>query len=83
LRKNQLEKLRASSSDLIPSLEQIERQIQALENDSNTDKELRHLARLLYAGQLVEKAGLLYSLNEQTFCHFLSDNKHVLQKPPS
>ena len=55
--------------------------MQLLDDDSNTDKELRHLARLLYVGQLVEKAGLLYSLNEQAFCQFLSDNKLSLQKP--
>ena len=83
MRQKQIETLRANSNRLLPSLEQIERQIQALEDDSNTDKELRHLARLLYAGQLVEKVGLLYSLNEQTFCHFLANNKHVLQKPLS
>jgi len=81
LRKNQIEKLRSDSNHLLPSLEQLERQIQALEDDSNTDKQLRHLARLLYVEQLVEKVGLLYSLNEQTFCHFLSDNKLSLQKP--
>ena len=83
MRQKQIETLHAHSNRLIPSLEQIELKIQALEDDSNTDKELRHLARLLYAGQLVEKVGLLYSLNKQTFCHFLSDNKHVLQKPLS
>ena len=81
MRQKQIETLRANSNRLLPSLEQIERQIQALEDDSNTDKELRHLARLLYVGQLVEKVDLLYSLNEQTFCHFLSNNKHALQKP--
>ena len=81
MRKNQLEKLRSDSNHLLPSLEIIEHQIQALDDDSNTDKELRHSARLLYAGQLVERAGLLYSLNKQAFCHFLSDNKHALQKP--
>ena len=81
MRQNQFEKLRSDSKHLLPSLELIERQIQALENDSNTDKELRHLARLLYAGQLVEQAGLLYSLNELAFCHFLDDNKYALQKP--
>ena len=83
MRQKQIETLRANSNRLLPSLEQIERQIQALEDDSNTDKELRHLARLLYVGQLVEKVGLLYSLNEQTFFHFLSDNKLSLQKPLS
>ena len=81
MRLKQLEKLRLDSNRLLPSLEQIERQIQALDVNSNTDKELRHLARLLYVGQLVEKTGLLYSLNEQTFCQFLSDNKNALQKP--
>ena len=81
MRQNQIEKLRSDSIHLLPSLEQIERQIQALDDDSNSDKELRHLARLLYAGQLIERAGLLYSLNKQTFCQFLADNKHFLQKP--
>ena len=81
MRQKQIETLRANSNRLLPSLEQIERQIQALEDDSNTDKELRHLARLLYVGQLVEKAGLLYSLNEQAFCQFLADNKNALIKP--
>ena len=81
MRQKQIEKLRSDSKHLVPSLEQIERQIQALEDDSNTDKELRHLARLLHAGQLVERAGLLYSLNEQAFCQFLADNKLSLQKP--
>ena len=81
MRKNQIEKLRSDSNHLLPSLEKIERQIQALDDDSSTDKELRHLARLLYTGQLVERVGLLYSLNEQTFCHFLANNKLSLQKP--
>ena len=81
MRQKQIETLRANSNRLLPSLEQIERQINALEDDSNTDKGLRHLARLLYVGQLVEKVGLLYSLNELAFCHFLSDNKLSLQKP--
>ena len=81
MRQKQIETLRANSNRLLPSLEQIELQIQALDDDSNTDKELRHLARLFYVGQLVEKVGLLYSLNEQAFCQFLSDNKLSLQKP--
>ena len=81
MRQKQIETLHAHSNRLIPSLEQIELKIQALDNDSNTDKELRHLARLLYVGQLVEKVGLLYSLNEQAFCQFLTDNKLSLQKP--
>ena len=81
MRQKQIETLRANFKRLLPSLEQIERQLQALEDESNTDKDLHHLARLLYVGQLVEKVDLLYSLNEQTICQFLANNKHALQKP--
>ena len=81
MRQKQIETLRANSKRLLPSLEQIEQQIQDLDDDSSFDKELRHLARLLYVGQLVEKVGLLYSLNEHAFCQFLSDNKLSLQMP--
>ena len=81
MRHTQIEKLRTDSKRLLPSLEQLEQQMQALDDESNSDKELRHVARLLYVGQLVERVGLLYSLNEQTFCRFLLDNKNALKKP--
>ena len=55
--------------------------MQALNDESNTDKESLHLAHLLYVGQLVERVGLLFSLNEQTFCQLLIDHKNKLQKP--
>ena len=54
MRLNQIEKLRSDSHRLLPSLEQLEQQMQALDDEYNADKELRHLARLLYAGQLVD-----------------------------
>ena len=83
MRHTQIEKLQTESESelLLPSLEQLEQQMQALDDETNADKELRHLARLLYVGQLVEQAGLLYSLNEQAFCQFLTDNKNTLQEP--
>lgn len=81
MRCTQLKKLRASSSDLIPSLEQLELQMKSLNGDSDSDREIRRLARLLYVEQLVERVGLLYSLNEQYFCQLLADNKNNLQKP--
>jgi len=81
LRQNQIENLRASSSNLIPSLEQLELQMKSINGDSDSDREMQRLARLLYVGQLVERVGLLYSLNEQCFCQLLADNKNDLQKP--
>ena len=79
MRQDKLKKLRETSFELIPALEQLEHQIQLLNDISDSDRELWHLARLLYVGQLVERSGLLYSLNEPAFCQFLDDNKNALQ----
>ena len=63
-------------------MEDVEKRIKALGEDSNNEKEMRYLARLLYAGKILEKVGLLYSFNEQSLAQFLSENKSKLQKPP-
>lgn len=43
---------------------------------------MKHLARLIYAGQVLEKVGLLYSFNEQALSEILTANKSKLAKPP-
>ena len=55
LREKQAKKLRATFEKLIPSLEKLEQQMQSLSEDSETDRELRSLARSLYMGQSVEE----------------------------
>lgn len=82
MRKKRFELLDSEFDILGASLENVERQIEILKGDSNDEKEMRHLARLLYAGKIIEKVGLLYSFNEQTLCQFLAANKTKLQKPP-
>ena len=82
MRKGRLEFLNSQSDNLGTSLEDVEKRIKALGEDSNNEKEMRYLARLLYAGKILEKVGLLYSFNELSLAQFLSDNKSKLQKPP-
>ena len=82
MRKRRLEFLNSQSDNLGTSLENVEKQIKALGEDSDDEKELHYLARLLYAGKIIEKVGLLYSFNEQSLAQFLSENKSKLQKPP-
>ena len=48
LRRTQIENLRASSENLIPSLEALELQMQLLNIVSDFDKQLWHFARLLF-----------------------------------
>ena len=82
MRNKRLEFLNSQSDNLETSLENVEKRIKALEEESENEKELRYLVRLLYAGKILEKVGLLYSFNELSLSQFLSDNKSKLQKPP-
>ena len=82
MHEEQIKRLETASDELIRSLEKVEQEIDELGGDLDRDKQLKHLARLIYAGQLVEQVGLLYSFNEQSFCQFLAANKDALQKPP-
>lgn len=66
----------------LTALEKLEQQMALLNDHFGNDSELWRLACLLYVGQLVEQAGLLYSLNEQYFCQLLADNKKDLLLPP-
>ena len=82
MRNKRLELLNSQSDNLGISLENVEKRIKALGEESDDEKELRYLARLLYAGKIIEKVGLLYSFNELSLAQFLSENKSKLQKPP-
>lgn len=82
MRNKRLELLNSQFDNLGTSLENVEKRIKALGEDSDDEKELRYLARLLYAGKIIEKVGLLYSFNELSLFQFLSENKSKLQKPP-
>jgi len=82
MHEEQIKRLESATDELIRSLEKVEQEIDELGGDLEREKQLRHVARLIYAGQLVEQVGLLYSFNEQSFCQFLAANKNTLQKPP-
>ena len=67
LRHSQLENLRASSSNLIPSLEPLELQMQLLNTVSDFDKQLWHFARLLFT-----HSDFIKNFGGNTFMRFLS-----------
>lgn len=82
MRKEKAELLRAECQNLIKSLEKVERQIEDIGGDIENENEMRHLARLLYAGKIIEKSGLLYKFNELSLLEILTANKNKLEKPP-
>lgn len=82
MEEERLKRLREDSTILSMTLEKVEQQISTLGREANLEKEMKHLARLIYAGQVVEKVGLLYSFNEQALYEILTANKSKLEKPP-
>ena len=82
MRKEQIERDKLECKNLMESLEKVERQIEHISSDFASEREMRHLARLIYAGKIIEKSGLLYTFNEQSLYEFLTANKNELQKPP-
>ena len=82
MRKEKSERLKAELKNLSAEFEKIETQMVNLKDESESEKEMRYLARLIYAGKIVEKVGLLYTFNEQTLFEFLTANKNDLEKPP-
>ena len=82
LRKEKSEQLKIELKNLSSEFEKIETQMAGLERESESEKEMWHLARLIFAGRIIEKVGLLYTFNEQTLFEFLTANKNELEKPP-
>ena len=82
MRKEKSERLKAELKNLSSEFEKIETQMAKLENESESEKEMRRLARLIFAGKIFEKSGLLYTFNEQTLFEFLTANKNKLEKSP-
>ena len=82
MRHEKIKRLRDEAKIIRYDLEHLERNIASLNADSQRENELQHLARLIYAGKIVEKAGLLYSFNEHSLILFLAQNKTALKKPP-
>ena len=81
MRKEKSERLKAELKNLSAEFEKIETQMVNLKDESESEKEMRYLARLIYAGKIVEKVGLLYTFNEQTLFEFLTSNKNKIEKP--
>ncbi len=81
MRKEKSERLKAELKNLSAESEKIENQMADLEKESESEKEMRHLAILIYAGKILEKSGLLYTFNEQTLFEFLTANKNKIEKP--
>lgn len=80
MREEKIEQLKLECNKLRNEVEKLEVEISDSETERREEKEMKYLARLIYAGKIWEKVGLLYSFNEQSLCEILEANKDKIQK---
>ena len=80
MREEKIEQLKLECNKLRNEVEKLEVEISDSETERQEEKEMEYLARLIYAGKILEKVGLLYSFNEQSLCEILAANKDKIQK---
>ena len=72
--------LKSECEKLKITVEKLEADISDSEIERQKEKEMKYLARLIYAGKILEKSEWLYSFNEQSLFEILAANKDEIQK---
>lgn len=78
-----IEQLKSESDKLRITVEKLEADISDSETERQEEKEMKYLARLIYAGKILEKSEWLYSFNLQSLFETLTTNKDEIQKDKS
>ena len=78
-----VEQLKSECDKLKITVENLQVEISDSETERLEEKEMKYLARLIYAGKILEKSEWLYSFNEQILCEMLSANKDKIKKAKS
>ena len=78
-----VEQLKSECDKLKITVENLETEISDSEIERQKEKEMKYLARLIYAGKILEKSEWLYSFNEQSLFEILAANKDEIQKAKS
>ena len=83
MREEMVEQLKSECDKLKITVENLETEISDSEIERQKEKEMKYLARLIYAGKILEKLELLYSFNLQSLFETLTTNKDEIQKAKS
>ena len=83
MREEKIEQLKLECNKLRNEVEKLEVEISDSETERQEEKEMKYLARLIYAGKILEKSEWLYSFNLQSLFETLTTNKDEIQKDKS
>ena len=83
MREARITLLKSECDKLRITVENLEADISDSEIERQKEKEMKYLARLIYAGKILEKSEWLYSFNLQSLFETLITNKDEIQKAKS
>ena len=83
MREARITLLKSECDKLRIMVENLEADISDSEIERQKEKEMKYLARLIYAGKILEKLELLYSFNLQSLFETLTTNKDEIPKDKS
>ena len=83
MREERITLLKSECDRLRIMVENLEADISDSEIERQKEKEMKYLARLIYAGKILEKSEWLYSFNLQSLFGTLTTNKDEIQKAKS
>ena len=83
MREARITLLKSECDRLRIMVENLEADISDSEIERQKEKEMKYLARLIYAGKILEKLELLYSFNLQSLFETLTTNKDEIPKDKS
>ena len=80
MREEEIERKKDQHDKMIYSLEELKGRNEKLEKEVENEEKMKHISRLLYAGEIIERAGLLYTFKEENLYKVLIDNRTKIQK---
>ena len=80
VREEEIERKKVLHDKMIYSLEELKCRNEKLEKEVENEGKMKYISRLLYAGEIIERAGLLYTFKEENLYKILIDNRTKIQK---
>lgn len=81
MREEKIKEKRSGRLKILESLKKKGDELIKIGEEVEEEKEMKYISRLLYAGKVIESAGLLFTFNEKSLMKVLMDNRAKIQKP--
>ena len=80
MREEEIERKKLEYRGVLDSFVRVTGEKYKNEEEEKKEREMKKISRLLYAGEIIERAGLLYTFNEENLYKVLVENRKRITK---